>query len=332
MPVVEIRSSNLARILQTLNQAAAKRQTCVSIAESGNKTTLTLRTLPPDEPPRLWYAVPWLHFNQPKGWDYVGHTNRFAFYSRPLPAGTTAETRRGGSYPELAAWLGEMAAKGTHLVAAYGDTYYFVPAAPAAVRYTVGDLGLNSRAFTADRRELTAQCNATEPDAAGWYFVTYSDTLAIFADRPGLAPAGKEIPVPPELCAVMVRPSWKWEIRMYVPLLLCFLYPVVFATVVLIFLKMFSLLPLFLALSSLPWLGLGGAALHHRRQAQTLADSLVDPSLYPRAFKRPLGRRPRPYIPESRDIHKRFKPGTVVFLLILAAWAIWFSVWVLTRG
>ncbi len=205
---VAVNSLQTYLVLKALNDRAPDGMTCTAVTRRRFKTVLTFETAPADAPLCIWQTVPWGNFCQPAGWDYALADDTNVYYTRPLPPGTVAVCRTFGpnDTASVAAFLTEQAAAGLHLVAAWRDLFYFTPAPPASLCYTVTHAPPNDPAVLHDTMML---CNAVRPDAANRYFIACNGSLVIHSDTPGLAPAHEGRRVPFDLCRDRIPQSWR---------------------------------------------------------------------------------------------------------------------------
>lgn len=170
---------------EELTRQSAAGYTCVEMTRRIGGMRMTFAQAAPDEPICLYEAIPWEKFWQPAGWDFFKSEKHHYYISRPLPPGTIVEDAAYGEeeFAEEQAWLAEHAARGFQLVAVRDNSYYFVPADPAELTYTVVDGGFPF----SGARPLTPP--PTEPDEHGCYFIDMENTgRAYFADAPSPLP------------------------------------------------------------------------------------------------------------------------------------------------
>ncbi len=300
------------RLMRILNEQAIAGLTCVAFRRQWGKAILTFEPTPPDEPLRIWHVIPWIHFYQPAGWDHTLHDDRFVLYTRPLPAGTEAEVWGDCRHSDgVAGLLEQRAADGRRLAAVWQDVFYFVPAEPETVRYAVGRINLFNRPKGTAVSELMTLCNDTEPDESGLYFIGYSDHRAIFADRPGPAPAGNEQKLPLDVCHACLPHAWRpFGVALSVPFVLLTLMdgyvsiaydmPAFWAVAV-----FFWLFPLFFI-----WLT--------RRHFRRMDASMTSPDTYPRLpYSLPMRQDPRCIIPKSADLLSDRQLSAVQWLILI---------------
>ncbi len=183
-PIIHARHIHAVEIARDLTRRSAEGLACTDRRRRSGVTTLTFAPAP-DEPMRLFATLQWDRFWKPVGWDFAFSDKEACYISRPLPSGTVTAT---GTYAEEdfeeeQALLADHAARGLRLVAVRGDTYYFVPAEPAAIAYTVAE---NPSAF-GYQALLTPP--AAEPDEHGRYFLCMNETgRCYFADVPSPLP------------------------------------------------------------------------------------------------------------------------------------------------
>ncbi len=154
-----------------LTRRSAEGYVCTELRTCPLGVRATLMPAPADEPMRLFEAIPWTSFWQPEGWDHAYSIRTHGFISRPLPAGTVVETAtyRDQDAATEQAWLTAHAARGLQLIAIREKTYYFAPADPAEVTYTVvaGD--------GSPHRTRPLVPPSTIPDTKGRYYIDRSE-------------------------------------------------------------------------------------------------------------------------------------------------------------
>ncbi len=164
---------------------------CTDLRSRLDGVLLTFAPAPADEPMRLYEAIQVEKFWHPVGWDFAFFHKTACYFSRPLPPGTVAEEASfvEEEYAEEQAFLAAHAANGQRLIAVRGKTYYFAPAVPATVTYTVIDRGF----FSAYVSPLLPP--ATELDEHGRYFITLGEGGRVYlSDAPSPLPARDGIP------------------------------------------------------------------------------------------------------------------------------------------